>query len=139
MFSGVRDNVSTRCDEEKVHNSDNLGESDPRQLTRESLSKKERRKLLKEKNAQRIRAASRGVVMYPPDEERRIQTSWARLMRWSRNLRQREAARANENKVTKVAVFGVVALGRLWEWLCLVKTLVLKSFYCFEIRTSAKT
>lgn len=24
------------------------------------------------------------VVMYPPDEERRIRTSWARLMRWSR-------------------------------------------------------
>lgn len=79
---------------------------------RTAMSKRERLTHLKNKHAAQVRAsASNGIVMYPPDEERRIRTSWARLMRWSRNLRQREAARASEKKVTKVAVFGGGSFG----------------------------
>lgn len=70
---------------------------------------KERIKKLKEKSA--ARAATGDLVMYPPDEQRRIKNSWARLMRWSRNLRQREAARANEVRLEKVVVFGGGSFG----------------------------
>ena len=80
-------------------------------------NKRARYAALKSKHAQQARASAaaasdaQGIVMYPPDEERRIRKSWARLMRWSRNLRQREAARGRENKVTKVVVFGGGSFG----------------------------
>ena len=75
-------------------------------------TKKERIKKLKEKSAARATMAATGeLVMYPPDEQRRIKNSWARLMRWSRNLRQREAARANEVRLEKVVVFGGGSFG----------------------------
>lgn len=75
-------------------------------------TKKDRIKRLKKSSAARAsRAATGELVMYPPDEQRRIRNSWARLMRWSRNLRQREAARANEVRLEKIVVFGGGSFG----------------------------
>jgi len=51
-----------------------------------------------------------GALVYPPEERRRIRSSWARLMRWSRSLRSREAARSAERRLEKVVVFGGVYL-----------------------------
>jgi len=74
-------------------------------------TKEERIKRIKEKSHQRVVNAAAAGVMYPPEEERRIRNSWARLMRWSRNLRQREAARASGVCLEKVVVFGGGSFG----------------------------
>lgn len=80
-----------------------------------SLSKKERIKKIKDNAKNRANAgvarASGELVMYPPEEERRIRNSWARLMRWSKSLREREAARASDRKLEKVVIFGGGSFG----------------------------
>lgn len=53
-----------------------------------------------------------GALVYPPEERRRIRSSWARLMRWSRSLRSREAAAADARaRLEKVVVFGGGSFG----------------------------
>ncbi|KAI8105543.1 hypothetical protein M9434_000128 [Picochlorum sp. BPE23] len=85
------------------------------QSPKQNLTKRERIKKLKEASRARAMpavAAGGELVMYPPEEERRIKNSWARLMRWSKNLREREAARsAGDVGLDKVVVFGGGSFG----------------------------
>ncbi len=115
--------MSARMEEGKESGAGAYNDGSGMNGDRATENKRQRYEALKSKHhAQQVRASAaaaqsapgvdaRGIVMYPPDEERRIRKSWARLMRWSRSLRQREAARAGENKVTKVAVFGGGSFG----------------------------
>ena len=103
-----RQGISSPGEEEQEEAEDNAL-ADSRQDKKQT--KKERIKRIKEKSHQRVVNAAAAGVMYPPEEERRIRNSWARLMRWSRNLRQREAARASGVCLEKVVVFGGGSFG----------------------------
>lgn len=88
-------------------------------MAKAALSKKERSKRAKRAAAARANAMAAtadasmagGSLVYPPEERLRIRNSWTRLMRWSRSLRQREAAKANERRLEKVVVFGGGSFG----------------------------
>ena len=94
------------------------GGAAPKPRPSAGLSKKERVQRYKELSAARAAAAATAdaslagaALGYPSDEQRQIRSSWARLMRWSRTLRSKEAARSAEKKLEKVVIFGGGSFG----------------------------
>lgn len=83
----------------------------PNASTRERIKNVKARAVQRARSVPKTTARAGGAVMYPPEEEQRIRNSWARLMRWSRSLREKEAARANEKRLEKIVVFGGGSFG----------------------------
>lgn len=66
--------------------------------------------------ARKVAAASAaivdgGIMIYPPNDQRAVKSSWERLMRWSRSLRSRAKAEKSVGQLEKVVIFGGGSFG----------------------------